>query len=196
MTRVWGSSARAWIRSVSLTSAWLPRLAKSEKPRLCSRDQSRIAVHSAPEWEAQAADQRRAGREGEVEPAPGTDPAQAVRSDQPQRGLGEPRSQLGFPSPALVPRLAEARADHHRGGDAPGDALLERIQHGRRRHSDDGQIDRLRHVEDRGHRRQPLHDRARGVDRDDPTGIAAGPEIRQHAAAHFRGIARSADHGD
>lgn len=51
MTRVSSSPASASMTSVSVTSAWLPRLAKSEKPVPCSRDQSRIAVQSAPECE-------------------------------------------------------------------------------------------------------------------------------------------------
>src|SRR3972149_190447 len=48
MTRVSGSSTSASISSVSVRSAWLPRLAYSEKPMPCSRDPARVRRHGAP----------------------------------------------------------------------------------------------------------------------------------------------------
>ena len=54
MTRVSGSSAAASRTSDSVRSAWLPSVAKSEKPTRRSRAQSRIAVASAPECERNA----------------------------------------------------------------------------------------------------------------------------------------------
>ena len=54
MTRVSVSAATASRTSASVMSAWLPRLAKSEKPMRRSRAQSRMATASAPECETKA----------------------------------------------------------------------------------------------------------------------------------------------
>ena len=92
MTRVSGSFAAASRTSDSVRSAWLPSVAKNEKPSRRARAQSRIAVASAPECERNAmppasgmpgAKVALSRREGRIQP----------RQFGPSTRMGCPRSQ-------------------------------------------------------------------------------------------------------
>ena len=125
MTRVSASAATASSTSASVMSAWLPRLAKSEKPMRRSRAQSRMATASAPECETKAMPPGSGmpGANVTLSRARRPDPAEAVRPEDADRLVAEPLAQLGLARAPLLARFPEARGDHHRAGHALGRAL-------------------------------------------------------------------------
>jgi hypothetical protein len=133
---------------------------------------------------------RGAGREGAQDAALHIDHAHAVGADDAHAGAARERADAELPFGPLTADLGKARTEHHRSADALGGAVLERGQHRRRRHRDDGQVDRPRHRRHGGKRRQALdHGRLRvdGVER--PVEAAALQEV-ERPSADLGGVGR------
>ena len=103
--------------------------------------------------EGDPAGQRHPRGEGHVEPARGPDPAEAVRAEDPQRLVPEPRGQLRLAGPSLRAGLAEAGADDDGRPDTFGGALLQGREDRGGGHGDDGEVDVAVHGQERGRRR-------------------------------------------
>ena len=97
---------------------------------------------------------------------------------------------------AVAALLGESRRDDHRVLDAHGGALLERAEHRARRDDDDGEVDRLPDIRDRGVAFQPVDIAVIGIDRIDLAGKLILAQHRQQPARDLLQITRGADQGD
>ncbi len=93
------------------------------------------------------------GRERQVQPTGGSDPAQTVRPEEAQRALPQPVPQLPFSSRAGMPRFPEPGRDDDRGPDPLGRTFPQDRQDPVRRDGNDGEVHRsvdIEHALDRG----------------------------------------------
>ena len=122
--------------------------------------------------------------------------AKAVGADDAHAGPGRDRAEAVLLAAAVGAHLREAGAEDQGGPHASRRACLHRLHHAGRRHGDDRQVRRFRHVGDAAERRQPLDLGMPRIDGIDPAAVAGGAQVANRAPADARGVARSADHGD
>jgi hypothetical protein len=103
--------------------------------------------------------------------------------------------QLVLTRVALRTDLAEPRGDHHERAYPLLTALACHIDHARRRHGDERELDRARDVADRRVRRNPLNDRGAGVHGVDDAGERLDHEVTEQTTADRLGVAGRTDHG-
>ncbi len=97
---------------------------------------------------------------------------------------------------AVAALLGKARRDDDGVLDAGGGALLERTEHRLGRNDDDGEIDRLPDVGDRGKAFQPVDIAVIGIDRINFSGKFVLAQHRQQPPRNLLQIARGADQRD
>ena len=97
---------------------------------------------------------------------------------------------------AVAALLGKSRRDDHRVLDAGGGALLERAKNGPRRNDDDGEVDRLPDIGDRGKTFQAIDIAVIGIDRINLSRKSVLAQHRQQPARDFLLIARCADQRD
>ena len=198
MTRVSGSSASG-PEDVGLGEVRLVAQAGEEReaqPAIARPVQDGRRQRARVGDECDPARQRHARREGGVEPARGSDPAEAVGAEH-SDGLGaKPGPQLGLTCPPRLAGFAEPRGDHHRAAHALGDAILQGRQDGGRRHRDHREVNRAVDREERGGRGQSLDDVAPRIHGPDPPLEPCRAQVGDDAPADLRRVARGSHDGD
>ena len=126
----------------------------------------------------------------------GVQHAHAVRSDQPHARAAHELDQLALELGPGRRRVGEARRDDDHAVDVGARAVADHVEHGRRGHGDDGQVDAL---PDRLHRRmaaQPGDGLGVRVHRVDRSGEAGTAQVVDQHRPDRAGRARRADDGD
>ncbi len=126
----------------------------------------------------------------------GDEHAHAVGTDQAHAALAAQAQQRVLAAASLVADLGEAGGHDDEAAHARVEAGPRRLQDGRGRHGDDGQVDRLGDGGDGWVGAHGGDGRRRGVDRVDGAGEAAGQEMAEQHMARRAGPARRADDSD
>ena len=146
--------------------------------------------------EADVAARRGTGREGRVEARLRDRDPEAVRPDHARAVGADEREQLLLALGALAPDLGEAGGDDDERAYALAERLLGGLEHGRRRQRDDGEVDRVRDLLDRGVRTNAGDRLAVPVHRVRGTREVALEDVAEELAADRAAPARRADDGD
>ena len=163
----------------------LPIDTKADSPSPRAAASARKARPSAPLWEEKPMlpAGMPAGPERRVEPRRRGGDAEAVGADQPAAVRAHEREQRVLARRALGAGLGESGGDHAQRPYAAAERGLGRLDHALGRHGDDRQVERVRHVGDRGvgaHARDRLGVR---VDRVRRAREVAGHDVAEQLAA-------------
>jgi len=126
---------------------------------------------------------------------PQIDKAEAVRAYQPHASLGRDASDLVLRGNTLRARLGKAGRDNDTAADAGRGALADGLRHDRRRHGDDGDIDRRR-IGDACVALAALYDIAARIERHDLGLEAMQSEVMHDPPTPLAAIVGGAEDGD
>ena len=168
---------------------------QAEAARL-GRLEEREAERAALGGEADVAGRSRAGGEGGVQTRPGYRDAEAVRSDQAGAVCTHEREQSFLSLDPLPADLGEPGRDDDERAHALPQRLLGRLEDGRGRERDDGQVDRVGDLFDRPIAANPRDGLAVSVDGVRSAVEIACEDVPEELTADRAAPLRSADDGD